>query len=74
MDNKKSGLSVNLEYDEAQTIPLALHEMHMVRADRWLFWICICWAELGLSRSAISKRLPRIVGKVERTAEKLHLF
>lgn len=31
-------------------------------------------AELGLSRSAISKRMPRIIGKVERTAEKLHLF
>ena len=44
MDNKKEKLSVKMEYDEAQTIPLALHEMHMARADRRLFWICVCWA------------------------------
>lgn len=44
MDNKKNRLSVNLEYNETQTIPLALHEMHMARADRRLFWICVCWA------------------------------
>lgn len=37
MDNKKEKLSVSLEYDEAQTIPLALHEMHMARADRRLW-------------------------------------
>lgn len=34
MDNKKDNLSVNMNYDEAQTIPLALHEMHMARKDR----------------------------------------
>lgn len=44
MDNKKDKLSVHLEYDEAQTIPLALHEMHMARADRRLWWVCLCWA------------------------------
>lgn len=45
MDNiKKDMLSINLEYDEAQTIPLALHEMHMARADRRLWRSCICWA------------------------------
>lgn len=44
MDNKKDNLSVKMEYDEAQTIPLALHEMHMARADRRLWWLCICWA------------------------------
>lgn len=46
MDNKKENLSVKMEYDEAQTIPLALHEMHMARADRRLWRLCICW---GLS-------------------------
>ena len=30
--------------------------------------------ELGLSRSAISKRLPGIVDKIERTAKKLNLI
>ena len=44
MDNKKEKLSVSLEYDEAQTIPLALHEMHMARADRRLWRVCLCWA------------------------------
>lgn len=44
MDNKKDTLSVNMKYDEAQTIPLALHEMHMARADRRLWWLCMCWA------------------------------
>ncbi len=44
MDNKKERLSVNLTYDEGQTIPLAVHEMHMSRADRRLFWFCVCWA------------------------------
>lgn len=33
MDNKEK-LSVSLQYDEAQTIPLAVHEMHMARKDR----------------------------------------
>lgn len=31
-------------------------------------------AELGLSRSAVSKRLPSIVDKIERTAHKLHMI
>lgn len=31
-------------------------------------------AELGLSRSAVSKRLPGIVNKIERTARKLGLI
>jgi len=44
MDNKKEKLSVSMEYSETQTIPLALHEMHMARADRRLFQICVCWA------------------------------
>lgn len=30
--------------------------------------------EIGLSRSAVSKRMPRIIDKVERTAEKLHMI
>lgn len=38
MGNKKDALSVNMEYDEAQTIPLALHEMHMARATWPLWW------------------------------------
>lgn len=53
MDNKKERLSVNLEYDEKQTIPLALHEMHMARADRRMFWVCVCWA-LALVITVIS--------------------
>ena len=44
MDNKKDNLHVSLNYDEAQTIPLALHEMHMARNDRRLFRVCACWA------------------------------
>ena len=44
MDIKKEKLSVSMNYDEAQTIPLALHEMHMARADRRLFRVCVCWA------------------------------
>lgn len=44
MENKKDRLSVNMEYSEEQTIPLALHEMHMARADRRLWRLCICWA------------------------------
>lgn len=31
-------------------------------------------AELNLSRSAISKRLPKIIDKVERTARKLGIY
>lgn len=44
MDNKKDKLAVNLTYDETQVIPLALYEMHMARADRRLWRLCICWA------------------------------
>lgn len=52
MENKKNNLSVNLEYDEAQTIPLALHEMHVARADRRLWWVCLCMA-IGWALSLI---------------------
>ena len=41
MENKKDRLSVNMEYSEEQTIPLALHEMQIGRAscrDR----VCMC--------------------------------
>lgn len=41
MDNKKENLSVNMTYDESQTIPLALHETHMARADRRLKHVVI---------------------------------
>ena len=44
MGNKKDVLSVNMQYDDTQTIPLALHEMHMARADRRLWRLCMCWA------------------------------
>lgn len=44
MGDKKDRLSVNMEYDEEQTIPLALHEMHMARSDRRLWRLCLCWA------------------------------
>lgn len=44
MDNKKDTLQVQMTYDEAQTIPLALHEVHMARADRRLKRVCMCWA------------------------------
>ena len=45
MDNKtRENLSVNIAYDEAQTIPLALHEMHMARADKRLRYTNVCWA------------------------------
>lgn len=48
MGNEKDKLHVTMNYDEAQTIPLALHETHMARADRRLRWtclsLCICWA------------------------------
>lgn len=40
----KDKLTVNMEYNEAQTIPLALHEVHMARADRRLKWAFIGWA------------------------------
>lgn len=44
MDNKKENLSVNMVYDEAQTVPLALHEMHMARADRRLKYVVLGFA------------------------------
>lgn len=44
MDNTKEKLHVTLNYDETQTIPLALYEMHVARADRRLFRVCVCWA------------------------------
>lgn len=44
MDNKKEKLSIQMQYDEKQTIPLALHEMHMARADRRQFWTNVGWA------------------------------
>ena len=44
MGNKKDVLSVNMQYDDTQTSPLALHEMHMARADRRLWRLCMCWA------------------------------
>lgn len=31
-------------------------------------------AEIGITRSAVSKRLPGIVEKIERTAHKLHVI
>ncbi|MDE7054743.1 MAG: hypothetical protein K2O84_08020 [Oscillospiraceae bacterium] len=44
MDNKKEKLPVKMEYNEMQSIPLALHEMHMARHNRLLRWLCIAWA------------------------------
>lgn len=44
MGNEKEKLHVTLNYDETQTIPLALHEMHMARNDRRMLWERICWA------------------------------
>ncbi len=44
MDNNKEKLHVTMNYDETQTIPLALHEMHMARADRRMFRLCVAWA------------------------------
>lgn len=41
MDNKKENFPINMNYDETQTIPLALHEMHMARADRRLKHVII---------------------------------
>ena len=44
MDINKEKLSVKMEYNEMQTIPLALHEMHMARNNRLLRWLCVAWA------------------------------
>lgn len=46
MDNKKEKLSVSMVYDETQTIPLALHEMHMARADRRLRYVVTIFSAL----------------------------
>lgn len=44
MENKKEKLYVSMEYNEVQTVPLALHEMHMARLNRLLRYLCIAWA------------------------------
>lgn len=44
MDNKKENLPINIKYDESQTIPLAVHEMHMARKDRNIKHCIIGWA------------------------------
>ena len=44
MDKKKDRLSISMEYNEMQTVPLALHEMHMARLNRLLRWLCVAWA------------------------------
>lgn len=44
MDNKNEKTAVNIQYDETATIALAVHEMHMARADRRHFRTCVCWA------------------------------
>ena len=46
MDNKKENLPIKLEYSDVQTVPLALHEMHMARLNRLLRWLCVAW-EIG---------------------------
>lgn len=49
MDNKKESLSISMNYDETQTIPLALHEMHMARADRRLKYVVIGFVAIIIS-------------------------
>lgn len=44
MENTKEKLPVSIEYNEVQTVPLALHEMHMARYNRLVRWLCIAWA------------------------------
>lgn len=44
MDIKKEKLPVKMEYTDVQTVPLALHEMHMARNNRLLRWLCVAWA------------------------------
>lgn len=44
MGQGKENLSVKMEYSETQTVPLALHEMHMARNNRLLRWLCVAWA------------------------------
>lgn len=43
-ESKKEKLSISMEYNDTQTIPLALHEMHMARYNRLLRYMCIAWA------------------------------
>lgn len=43
-NKKKENLPVVMQYDDTQTIPLAVHEMHMARNDRRLKYACIWWA------------------------------
>lgn len=42
--NKKEKLPVSMEYNEVQTVPLALHEMHMARNNRLMRYLCVAWA------------------------------
>ena len=49
MDNKKENLSISMEYDETQTVLLALHEMHMARADRRLKHVVIGFVTVVIS-------------------------
>ena len=44
MDKVKEKLHVSMEYNEVQTVPLALHEMHMARYNRLVRWLCVAWA------------------------------
>lgn len=44
MDKVKEKLHVSMEYNEVQTVPLALHEMHMARYNRLVRWLCMAWA------------------------------
>ena len=44
MDKLKEKLHVSMEYNEVQTVPLALHEMHMARYNRLVRWLCVAWA------------------------------
>lgn len=89
MENSKEKLSINMNYAEAQTIPLALHEMHMARYSRLLRWLCVAWAvsvvavvgiftwlwcQYDYESSTVSRRLVRIIDKIERTAARLKLI
>lgn len=44
MENTKEKLHIKMEYSDMQTVPLALHEMHMARYNRLLRWLCVAWA------------------------------
>lgn len=43
-EKDKERLPVKMEYSETQTVPLALHEMHMARNNRLMRWMVIGWA------------------------------